>query len=293
MKILITGITGFIGKHLSKRLLSDGHDIYAIIRKQAAREKLEQNNIKYFIDNNSTEDLIKHLKNEEFEGVIHLAFCFIVAHKPEQVSELINSNILFSARILEAATRSNVQWFVNTGTFWQHYENRDYSPVNLYAATKQAFESIAEYYVETSKINFVTLKLNDTYGPEDTRPKIFNLWRKVAESGEPLGMSPGEQLIDIIYIDDVVDAYVSMIELLKNDNTKEFRGKSFAVSSGNPVKLRELAEVFSKVTNKKLNIIWGERPYRKREVMVPWNKGENVPGWSPKVSLEEGIKKIS
>ncbi len=293
MKILITGVTGFIGKHLSKKLLKQGNTIYAIIRKQSAREKLEQNNIKCFIDNNSTEDLITYFENEKFDGVIHLASCFIVEHKPEQIIELINSNILFSTRVLEAATRSNVKWFINTGTFWQHYENRDYSPVNLYAATKQAFESIAEYYMETSKINFVTLKLNDTYGPEDTRPKIFNLWKKAAETGEPLGMSLGEQLIDIIYIDDVIEAYVSMIKLLKNDNAREFRGKSFAVSSGNPVKLRELAGIFTKVTNKKLNIRWGERPYRKREVMVPWNKGESVPGWSPKVSLEEGIKKIS
>lgn len=293
MKILVTGATGFIGKHLSKKLLKEGNSIYTIIRKQSARENLERNNIKCFIDNNSTEDMIEYFKSKKFDGVIHLASCFIVEHKPEQIGELIDSNLSFSTRVLEAATRSNVKWFINTGTFWQHYENRDYSPVNLYAATKQAFESIADYYVETSKINFVTLKLNDTYGPEDPRPKIFSLWKKIVETGETLGMSPGEQLIDITYIDDVVDAYVRMIKLLKNDDAKEFRGKSFAVSSGNPLKLRELAEVFSKVTNRKLNIIWGERPYRKREVMVPWNKGENVPGWSPKVSLEEGIKQIS
>lgn len=292
MKILITGIAGFIGKHLSKRLLNDRHSIYVIIRKQSVKDKLEQNNIKYFIDNNSAEDFKKYFENEKFDGVIHLASCFIVEHKHEQIDELINSNLLFATRILEAAVKPGVKWFINTGTFWQHYENRVYSPVNLYAATKQAFESVAKYYMETSEIIFVTLKLNDTYGPDDTRPKIFNLWKKAAESGETLDMSPGEQIIDITYIDDVVDAYMRMIELLENDTTKTFKGKSFAVSSGRPVKLKDLAEIFTKVTNKKLNINWGERPYREREVMIPWNKGENVPGWSPKVSLEEGISKL-
>jgi len=56
--------------------------------------------------------------------------------------------------------------------------------------------------------------------------------------------------------------------------------------------LRKLAEVFEKVTNKKLNIKWGARPYREREVMIPLENGEVVPNWKPKVSLEEGIKKL-
>ena len=199
---------------------------------------------------------------------------------------------MFSTRVLEASVKANVKWLINTGTFWQHYENRDYSPVNFYAATKQAFEAIAQYYLETTNINFVTLKLNDTYGPEDTRPKIFNLWLKIAGTSETLDMSAGEQLIDIVYIDDVVEAYVKAIELLENDNDKKLKGKSFAVSSGRHIKLRELARVFEEVTGKKLNINWGKKPYRKREVMVPWNKGQTLPNWKPTITIEEGIKRI-
>jgi len=292
MRILVTGITGFIGKHLMKRLSSEGHDIFAVVRGQSAKDKLEQNDIKFFVDNNSTEDLIGYFKRNKFDGVIHLASCFVVEHRSEQIHELINSNLLFATRILEAAVKTNVRWFINTGTFWQHYGNKDYSPVNLYAATKQAFESIAKYYMESSEIIFVTIKLNDTYGPEDTRPKIFNLWKKVSESGETLGMSPGEQFMDITFIDDVVDAYMRMIELLESDAARTLKGKSFAVSSGTPVKLKDLAEIFARVTNKKLNIIWGERPYREREVMRPWNKGRRIPGWEAKVSLEKGIAKL-
>jgi nucleoside-diphosphate-sugar epimerase len=194
--------------------------------------------------------------------------------------------------MLDSAFRTNVSWFINPGTFWQHYRNKEYSPVNLYAATKQAFESVARYYMEISAINFVTLKLNDTYGPNDTRPKIFNLWKKIAETGASLEMSPGEQYMDIVHIDDVVDAYVRMMELLQEDNKKKFNGRVFAVSSGDLIKLKDLAVVFEKVTGKKLNILWGKKPYRKREVMAPWNKGEIVPGWKPKVSIEEGIASL-
>lgn len=293
MKILITGITGFIGKHLSRRLLKDGYEIFAIIRNPLLQDNLDKQGINCFMDDNkSMDNLLKFFENNKFDGVIHLASRFIIEHKPEDISDLINSNLLFSTRILEASVKSNAKWFINTGTFWQHYENKEYSPINLYAATKQSFEAIAQYYLETSDINFVTLKLNDTYGHEDTRSKIFNLWLKIAQSGETLDMSPGEQLINIVYIDDVVKAYIKTIELLENDNDKKLKGKSFAVSSISPIKLRELARIFEEATGKKLNINWGKRSYRKREVMVPWNRGKQLSNWKPTITVEEGIKKI-
>ena len=292
MKILITGITGFIGNHLSKKLLKYGHEIYAILRNPALENKYKKKNIKCFADNHSMADLVKFFKRVKFDGVVHCASRFSVEHKSEEINDLITSNVLFSTRLLESSVKTNVNWFINTGTFWQHYENKVYSPVNLYAATKQAFESIAKYYMEISEINFVTLKLNDTYGPNDTRHKIFNLWKKIAETGETLGMSQGEQYIDTVYIDDVVDAYVRTIDLLQGDNKKRGKGKSFAVSSGNLLKLKDLADVFEKINKGKLNIMWGEKPYRKREVMMPWNKGTKIPGWKPKVSIEEGISML-
>ena len=289
MKLLLTGVTGFIGRHLTKRLLGDGCKVCVIIRNKENKAKLEESHIKCFVDDNSNEWLFDLFKREKFDGVIHLASCFIVEHKMEDVHNLINSNVLFAARILEASSRTRVNWFINTGTLWQHYENRDYSPVNLYAATKQAFEVIARFYIEAYPLNFVTLQLSDTYGREDPRPKILNLWSKIADTKEMLPMSAGRQLIDMVYIDDVVSAYVKMIRLLEKDAARRFNGKIFSVSSGNPISLRELAGLFSQTTDKNLNIKWAARPYRKREVMVPWNKGRRVPGWTPRVSLEEGI----
>jgi len=270
----MSGSAGFVGKHLTKQLLEDGHAVISLSREE-----------------NSIEDLMSLCQKEKFDGIIHLASLFLAQHKSEDIKGMIDSNILLGTNLLEAATKNNVPWFINTGTFWQHYEDKEYSPVNLYSATKQAFEDIARYYIETSEINFVTVKLIDTFGPNDTRPKLFNLWTKISRSGEALDMSAGEQIIDISFIDNVVDGYVRMIELLSKDVDKKLNGKSFAVTSGERMSLRELAALFEKTTGKKLNINWGKRPYRPREVMMPWQTGETIPRSTPKTSIEEGIRK--
>ena len=289
MKILLTGMTGFIGRHLSKRLVGDGHKLYTVIRNPDQERLFENSSITCYTNSGSISGLIEFFSTARLDGVVHCASHFVVEHTPEEIEGLINSNVLFSTQLLEASVKSKVNWFLNTGTFWQHFQDQDYSPVNLYSATKQAFESITQFYLETSEINFVTVKLNDTYGPGDTRPKIFNLWKRTVEEENILKMSKGEQYIDIVYIDDVVEAYTALIGLLQDDAKRHFRGKSFAVTSGNRMKLKDLATVFEGVAGKKMNIIWGARQYRNREVMHPWSKGGNIPGWKPKISIEEGI----
>ena len=218
MKILLTGITGFVGGHLSKRLVKDGHKLHALLRNPTEENRYKKQGIRCLSTDNSLATLWEFLKKEEFDGVVHCASRFLGEHTPDDIDDLVTSNILFSTKLLELSVRTRVRWFVNTGSFWQHYEGRTYSPVNLYAATKQAFESLARYYVESFGIDFVTLKLSDTYGPNDTRPKIFSLWKKSVGSGETLEMSWGEQYLDVVYIDDVVDAYARMVELLQDDD---------------------------------------------------------------------------
>lgn len=293
MNILITGITGFIGKNLYLELLDLGYNIFAIIRDKSIINDLEKKNIKCFVETDNINDLIFFIKNNKIDGIIHLASLFLVNHKSEDINNIIESNITFSTRLLESAIKSNVKWFLNTGTFWQNYNNQEYSPINLYASTKEAFINIAQYYTETSDICFLTIKLNDTYGKNDTRAKLISTWVKISETGEKMDMSAGEQLIDIVYIKDIISAYNNLIELLKNNtNYKELKNQIFSVSSLKPIKLREMAEIFEKVSNKKLNINWGARDYREREIMLPWNKFKLVPNWKPKFDLYSGIKDL-
>jgi nucleoside-diphosphate-sugar epimerase len=286
MKILVTGATGFIGKNLVHTLESK-YEIHVL-----GRPSSDISNFKHtfcFDDNISA--LHTYLKENEIEGIVHLASLFLSAHKDTDVKNLIESNIYVGTALLEASQNTNIKWFLNTGTFWQHYvpDSQDYNPVNLYAATKQAFIDLAKYYMAISDIRFVTLKICDTFGTNDTRPKIFSLWNRIAKTGETLAMSPGEQYIDILYIDDVIDGFVHLINLLNSDKELE---TDYALYAEKRYKLKDLADLYQNVTGEKLNIQWGERSYRTREVMEPWKAGNRLPGWKPKISIEEGLLKI-
>lgn len=297
MKILMTGITGFIGHHLGERLVNDGHEVYAIVRPTSKVNELSDNlqrNVKFFVydKDNTVLDIITDLciDDRRPDVVYHLATNFMNAHRFEDIQDLIQSNITFGTELLEAMVANNVYNFVNVGTMYQHFDDADYSPVNLYAATKECFEGIIKYYAEVRNLKCIALHLFDTYGVDDNRPKIFSLLRKIADSGETLKMSPGGQLIDTVYIDDIVDAFMIAGKLLAACKY-DYCG-TYGVSSTKPIPLREVVKIFESVAGKKLSIEWGGRPYRAREIMVPWKSYTLLPGWSPKVSLQEGIKKF-
>ena len=291
MKILVTGATGFIGQNLVSSLVDDNYTVYAIVREHSKLSKIDSR-INIFRYNGNIESLIEFFQKEKFDGIVHLASLVLVSHKPQDIPFLIDSNIKFGTELLECAKLSNVKWVINTGTFWQNYQNDDYNPVNLYAATKEAFEKIAKYYTETSSLIFTTIKLNDTFGPNDTRDKIFNLWQRISKSGEILDMSKGEQIIDISFIEDVVSSYIKLIEHLNSKQAFRFNQKSFVVSNKEKYTLKELAKIYEEVSGHRLNINWGAREYREREVMIPYNKGELVPSWEQKYSLKEAIRKL-
>ncbi|MBO4401728.1 MAG: NAD(P)-dependent oxidoreductase [Selenomonadaceae bacterium] len=297
MKILMTGITGFIGHHLGERLVNDGHEVVAIVRPTSKIDELSENlrrNVKFHVydSENTVLDIVTDLcvEGNRPDVVYHLAANFLNAHQFDDIKFLIQSNITFGTELLDAMTANNVFNFVNVGTMYQHFEDAEYSPVNLYAATKECFESIIQFYVEARGLRCIALHLFDTYGADDKRVKIWSLLRKIAETGETLKMSPGGQLLDVVYIDDIVEAFVLAGEYLAA-NRYDYCG-TYGVSSLNPIPLREVVKIFEEVAGKKLSIEWGGRPYRQREVMVPWKNFKTLPGWAPKINLRDGIGKL-
>jgi len=291
-KALITGATGFVGKHLVRRLVEDGWQVCIVLRKSSFIETLGDTavRVEVFEHDGSTGSMAGIVKESAPDVVFHLASLFLAQHTLDDIEGLVRSNVLFGTQLLEGMSAAGVTRLVNTGTSWQHYENSDYNPVCLYAATKQAFEAMVGYYVETCSMKAVTLKLYDTYGPEDTRKKLFALLRQAWVEGTRLDMSAGDQMIDLVYIDDVVEAFMLSARLLLDD--KVVRSAEYAVSSGSPIRLKDLVETYSRVTGHKLDINWGARPYRPREVMEPWSRGRPVPGWEPGVKLEIGLRRL-
>lgn len=280
MNILLTGATGFIGRNLISELKKN-NELYILVRPNSKRSDFGVENFVEFSDD--VIFLAEYIRKNKIDGVVHLASLYIAEHKSEDIKELVMSNIYLGTALLEACKFADVKWFLNTGTIWQNYQAEDYSdaynPVNLYAASKQAFITMAKYYTETSNIRFCTLKLCDTFGANDTRKKIFALFERIANSGEFLDMSAGEQYLDILNISDVVSGFCHLIDLLHN-------GKNicdeYVLSSGHHIKLRDLAFVYERNNNVKLNINWGARPYRQREVMKPYI-GNVLEGWEPKM----------
>lgn len=284
---LVTGASGFVGRNLVSRLLMDGWNVAAVLRGSSRLpcgygfEKLVS-----YRDEGTIEDLSKFIGNTRPDVVYHLASLFIAEHSTRDVEPLVMSNVLFGARLLEAMKNSETRVIINAGTSWQNFGMSGvYRPACLYAATKEAFEALLTFYVDAHNFRSITLKLSDTYGPNDPRPKLVPLLISALSSGKTLSMSPGEQLIDLVHIDDVVNAFIQAPTVLSN------RLESYSVFSGLPIRLREFVQLFSEIAGKDILVEWGARPYRAREVMVP-SFGRALPGWKPQVELSLGLRQV-
>jgi len=289
---VVTGATGYVGSHLARALARGGWRVYAVVRAASAARARGSlgGDVRVLAHDGSTAQLVSLLAPEARRAavVFHLASYFAAEHNPEDVVALVDSNVRFGAQVLEAMGRNGLRKFVSAGTGWQNYEGRAGSPVCLYAATKSAFDAVLRYYVEALAFQAITLTLFDVYGPADPRPKLFTLLRRAVEAADPLPMSPGEQLLDLVYVDDAVAAFVAAGARLLQASAGDALQETYTVSSGRHARLREVVATYAAVTGDTPRIRWGGR----REVMVPWAGGMELPGWQARVPLEEGIRRM-
>jgi nucleoside-diphosphate-sugar epimerase len=113
----MTGVTGFVGRHLARRLVEDGYEVFAIVRPRTGKAPLPAS-VKAVIDDGSIAQIMTEIQKYDFAGVVHLASLFLSRHRSQDIDQLIGSNILFGTRVLEAAVAADIKWFINTGTFW-------------------------------------------------------------------------------------------------------------------------------------------------------------------------------
>jgi|LSQX01.3.fsa_nt_gb nucleoside-diphosphate-sugar epimerase len=290
-KVLLTGATGFIGSHLAKRLTARGHTVFAVVRETSDIGQLQVmgDRTGICVYDGTVGSMVRIFTECRPDLVIHLAAYFVAEHKIRDIDKLYMSNILLGAHLLEAMAESGTSYLINAGTVWQHYNDEDYNPVNLYAATKKAFEDICRYYSQATGLRVMTLELSDTYGPNDKRPKVLSLFKKASQTGELLEMTAGQQLLGLVYIDDVIDAFLCAMEMILSK--PEHYQESFTVIPEEIHSLREVAGIFENVSGKKLNILWGAKEYRLREVMKPYS-GKRLPGWKARTGLHQGIAEI-
>lgn len=285
--ILITGATGFIGEHTANYLKVNGYNVHALVRPNSNITYIAENIAIYTYCGN-IEELANYIAEKEISIVLHIASMFVAEHDQNQIGILVDSNIKFGMELLEAMRIAGIKCFINTSSTWQHFDSNssNYNPTNLYAATKEAFEKVIDYYVNVQDFKSITLTIYDSYGPNDRRGKFISLLNKFADEQIELLVSQGEQEIALTHIKDIVNAYRIAIERIGNTKGHE----RYALKPAEVYTLKQIVNFFEKQSGKKLNINWGARPYRKREVMKVWNCGQVLPNWEPKIDLAQGFK---
>ena len=286
---LVTGATGFIGSHLAQRLVREGARVHALVRPESPLLRLPPA-VHVEEHDGTTEGLCDVVTRVRPAQVFHLAARFVPQeHRPADVEGLIRDNVLLSAQLCEAMAVAGCHRLVLAGTAWQHRREAPQRPVALYAATKQAVDDIVAYYVDATPLRAITLKLYDTYGPRDDRAKLFALLSRAARDGEPLPMSPGEQLLDLVHVDDVVEAFLAAGARLERGDVAGH--ERYTVPAARRYSLREVVRLFGEAVGREVPVVWGGRAYRPREVMVPWD-GPPLPGWRPRIDLAGGLRTL-
>lgn len=221
---------------------------------------------------------------------LHIAAIARVKDNEAGIREMVATNILMPSLIARALMDVGAGAFVTCGTSWQTAgSDGSYVPFDYYSATKQAAEDVIKGYV-VQGLSAIALRMYDNYGAGDTRNKIVDLLFDSANKQKSLAMSPGEQLIDLVYVDDAARALRVAAERAANlpKSTMEVYG----VSSGDQRKLKDVAALIGRIVGQPAPIEWGGRPYRDREVMSPYSGLKSVPGWSPEVRLEDGLATV-
>ncbi|PJI41937.1 NAD(P)-dependent oxidoreductase [Ferrovibrio sp.] len=283
MTIVVSGGTGFIGRHLVRQLAEAGETVHVLARPDSQAGDLPAT-VHRIAEPAMLGDLLQRLQPQT---CFHLATRYAHDTAPDAIPALIAANLGFAAQFADAAARSGCKAFVNTGTASQLNSRGDYMPASLYAASKQAFEDLLVYFDRRAGLPVANVLLFDTYGPGDTRNKLLAQLIAAAKSGTPINLSPGEQEIDLLHIDDAVAGLAAAARGLHNGASHPAH---YVLSSKRPLTIRALAELIIANGGENLKANWGARAYRDGEVMQTWKGGTPPPGWQPQHRLEDFLR---
>lgn len=293
MKILITGATGFIGKHLMSRLIEQNYENAILVRNFEKARKLFEDKvdiIEYCIDNFEYIDKICQFNPEI---VIHLATYYTIADDINEIQKLLEANIEFTTILCSALEGSKVNFFINTGSFFEYYNgDGKINPAYLYSSMKVASRYIIEYFGNKHNYKVLHVIPYSVYGENGTVKKIFDYIIDATISGEYIEMTEGKQVLDFIHVDDVVDFYCTLIE---KQNLIHAPISEYHLGTGRGTSIRELANIVETIVGKKANIGWGKRPYRTRDIMhavAPVSRLKQDFGWEANISVSEGMRRF-
>lgn len=290
-RVLITGITGYIGSRLAQAL-ADCCAVYGLVRQPLnetylpleLREKLTL--LPY---DGRGESVLVALEASRPDVVYHLAAHYTTAHDIRTIPQLLESNVSLGVYLMEAMGAVRCRRLVYATTVTTRCTGGPYQPLTLYAAAKQAFADLVEYYTGTGAVSAAAVALSDTYGPGDQRPKVLNLIKQAVLQKTALDLTSGRQIYDAVYIDDVAQGFILAAAALELSGAAH---RFYQLSAVRPRSLRETAELMLEVNGLNFQANWGGRPDPDYMPDCPLRIFPAPPGWKPLLTLEEGLRRF-
>jgi UDP-glucuronate 4-epimerase len=322
---LVTGAAGFIGFHLSKRLLNEGctvigldnlNDYYDVNLKKSRLEILEkESNFKFvYADLKDKEAVDKVFQENKIDIVVNLAAQAGVRYSLKNPYAYIDSNIVGFMNILEASRHNKVEHLVyassssvygaNKKMPFSTSDNVDH-PISLYAATKKSNELMAHVYSHLYGIPTTGLRFFTVYGPWGRPDMALFLFTKAILKGEPIKVfNYGKMERDFTYIDDIIEGVVRVIAnppksnenydwTIQDPSTSHAPYKVYNIGNNKPVQLMEFIETLEKHLGKKA--IREYLPIQAGDVPKTYADVDNLirdVGFKPDTSIDEGIRKF-
>jgi CDP-paratose synthetase len=281
--ILVTGGTGYLALNFIKENYKN-YNFYCIVNKKKIPERYCKNSL--IFKQNNIDSLIKFIKKVKPELTIHMATKYLKCDKINFTKDIINSNILFGSYLLQALDQCGFRKIINFSSIWQNIEKKNiYSPQNFYAATKEAFEKILQYFIKRKNFKVLTLKIYDTYGYNDTRDKFLQFLIRKIQKKERIILENKSRKISLVHYKDINLGLKIAINYILN---KKFISKTFSLRSKKVYSLEYIINIFKNIHNLNFKISWKEINNK-----IKLNQSfKNLPGWNPKISLKQGLQEF-
>ena len=221
--------------------------------------------------------------------VAHLAAHYSNLHLADDVTKLVESNIHFPTRLVDALWRAKPNsTVINISTLFQHFESRDYSPLSLYGATKESFLKILDFYAQSELLKVVDITIGDTYGANDVRHKLIDLLISHVGSTDTLKLGSGRQNMSLMHITDVARGIARVIDDHQSIPTKEVWRVQMPPTEN--ISVRDLVAKIEKIAAKPMLCTFDASRDRKREIYAPIQGLKKLPNYEPLIDLETGLK---